>query len=221
MLKRFVPLSFSFLVTATCLFAAAGSFFWPNAWLLLGINFAAGLAAMVLLWRSPDLLAERSNTKAGKNWDKPIVMFVVLLGPAATWITAGLDTRFHWTKSMGVPSTAFGAVAAIFAAAFIAWAMRTNRFFSSVIRIQKDRGHVVVSDGPYRIVRHPGYTGMAMFTFVTPLILDSRRAFIPAIITVAMWVLRTALEDRTLRNELEGYSEYARCVKYRLVPYIW
>lgn len=98
--------------------------------------------------------------------------------------------------------------------------MRANRFFSSVVRIQKDRGHVV-SDGPYRIVRHPGYTGMAAFTLVTPLILNSRYAFIPAAITIAVWVLRTALEDRTLRGELEGYAAYAKCVKYRLAPYIW
>lgn len=220
-LKQFVPLVFGFLVTAACLFASAGSISWPNAWLLLGINFCAGLVSMVLLRRSPGLLAERSNTSAGKSWDKPIVLFVVFLGPVATWITAGLDTRYRWSQDMGLPFVAFGAVIAVAAAMLIAWAMRTNRFFSSVVRIQKDRGHVVISEGPYRIARHPGYIGMAMFTFVTPLILNSRYAFIPAVITTAVWVLRTALEDRTLRRELEGYAAYAKCVKYRLVPYIW
>ena len=119
-----------------------------------------------------------------------------------------------WTFAAGV-------AVAVLAAALIAWAMRSNKFFSSVVRIQKDRGHVVIASGPYRFIRHPGYTGMAAFTLVTPLILNSRWAFVPAVITAAMTVLRTVLEDRTLHNELDGYADYARRVKYRLVPAIW
>jgi protein-S-isoprenylcysteine O-methyltransferase Ste14 len=194
---------------------------WLNAWVLLGINFAATIAAAALLWRSPELLAERSNVKAGKSWDKVIVGFTVLLGPVATWITAGLDMRFHWSD--GIPPLAFiaGVVIAVLSAALIAWAMRSNKFFSSVVRIQNDRGHVVVASGPYRFVRHPGYTGMSAFTLATPLILNSRWAFAPALATAAVTVLRTALEDRTLHNELSGYADYARRVKYKLVPAIW
>ena len=187
----------------------------------MGINFAATIAAAALLWRSPELLAERSNVKAGKNWDKAIVAIVVFLGPVATWITAGLDVRFHWSN--GVPPLAFltGVTIAVLAAALIAWAMRSNKFFSAIVRIQKDRGHTVVAGGPYRFVRHPGYAGMSAFTIATPLILDSWWAFAPAAVTVAMSVLRTVLEDRTLHNELDGYAGYARKVKYRLVPAIW
>jgi protein-S-isoprenylcysteine O-methyltransferase Ste14 len=146
---------------------------------------------------------------------------VVLLGPVATWTTAGLDTRFHW--SAGMPPSAFlaGIVVAVLSAALIAWAMHSNMFFSSVVRIQKDRGHVVVSSGPYRFVRHPGYTGMSAFTLATPLILNSQWAFVPALVTVGVTGLRTVLEDRTLHNELEGYTGYARKVKYRLMPPIW
>ena len=114
-----------------------------------------------------------------------------------------------------------GVVVAVLAAALIAWAMHTNKFFSSIVRIQKDRGHVVVAGGPYHFVRHPGYTGMAAFTLATPLILNSRWALVPAIVTAAVSVLRTALEDRTLHNELEGYADYARTVKYRLLPPVW
>jgi len=219
--KRFVPTIFSLAVTSACLFGACGRLDWPNAWVLLGINFAASVASTALLWRSPGLLAERSNTKAGKSWDKPIVLVVVLLGPVATWITAGLDVRFHSSKEFGTPAFIASVIAALFAAALVAWAMRTNRFFSSVIRIQNDRGHVVITGGPYRFVRHPGYTGMCAFTLVTPLILNSRWALVPAVMTAAVWVLRTALEDRTLRKELHGYADYARRVKYRLVPVIW
>lgn len=220
-LKRFAPLIFSLAITSVCLFGSAGRLDWSNAWVLLGLNFAASLASSILLWRNPELLAERSNIKAGKSWDKAIVGFVVLLGPVATWITAGLDTRFHWSDAM--PPFAFitGVVAAMLAAALIAWAIRSNRFFSSVVRIQKDRGHVVVTAGPYGFIRHPGYTGISAFTLATPLILNSRWAFVPAIATAAMSVLRTVLEDRTLHNELEGYAEYARRVKYRLAPPIW
>ena len=220
-LKRFVPLFFSLAITSVCLFGSAGRLDWSNAWVLLGLNFAASLASSVLMWRNPELLAERSNVKAGKSWDKAIVAVVVLLGPVATWITAGLDLRFHWSESMTSEAFIAGVVVAVLAAVLIAWAMRSNKFFSSVIRIQKDRGHVVVSGGPYRFMRHPGYTGIAAFTLATPLILNSRWAFVPAVVTAAMSVLRTVLEDRTLHNELNGYADYARRVKYKLVPAIW
>ena len=220
-LRRFVPVVFSVAITSVCLFGSVGRLDWLNAWVLLGLNFVASIVTTALLWRYPELLAERSNIKAGKSWDKAIVGIVVLLGPVATWITAGLDTRFHWSD--GMPPLAFigGVVVAVLAAALIAWAIRSNKFFSSVVRIQKDRGHVVVTGGPYRFLRHPGYTGMSVFTLATPLILNSRWAFAPAMATAATAVLRTALEDRTLHDELDGYADYARRVKYKLVPVIW
>src|SRR5690348_3913537 len=104
-LKRFVPLIFSLVITSVCLFGSAGRLDWSNAWVLLGLNFAASLASSILMWRNPELLAERSNIKAGKSWDKAIVAFVVLLGPVATWTTAGLDRRFNWSD--GMPPFAF------------------------------------------------------------------------------------------------------------------
>ena len=220
-LRRFVPVIFSLAITSVCLFGSAGSLDWSNAWVLLGLNFAASIATTALLWRNPELLAERSNIKAGKSWDKAIVGITVLLGPVATWITAGLDYRFHWSDGMPPLTFIAGVVLAVLAAALIAWAMRSNNFFSSVVRIQKERGHVVVAGGPYRFVRHPGYAGMSAFTLATPLILNSPWAFAPAVATAAITVLRTALEDRTLHNELDGYADYARRVKYKLVPAIW
>jgi protein-S-isoprenylcysteine O-methyltransferase Ste14 len=220
-LRQFVPVVFSLAITSLCLFGSSGRFHWSNAWVLLGLNFAASMASTAVFARNPDLLAERRNVKSGKQWDKPIVAIVVLLGPVATWVTAGLDTRFHWSDAM--PPSAFlaGIVVGVLSAGLVAWAMYSNRFFSSVVRIQKDRGHVVVTTGPYRFVRHPGYTGIAAFTLATPLILNSRWAFVPAVVTAVVTGLRTVLEDRTLHNELDGYAEYARRVKYRLVPPIW
>jgi protein-S-isoprenylcysteine O-methyltransferase Ste14 len=219
--RRFGPIIFSFVITSVCLFGSSGRLDWPNAWVLLGLNFAVGVATMVLLWGQTELLAERSNARAGKSWDKAIVGVAVFLGPAATWITAGLDSRFHWPD--GVPSWAFfaGVIIAVLAAAVIAWAMRSNQFFSSIVRIQKDRGHVVVARGPYRFVRHPGYAGMSAFTLATPFILDSWWACAPAAVTAATFVLRTILEDRTLHNELDGYADYAFKVKYKLLPALW
>jgi protein-S-isoprenylcysteine O-methyltransferase Ste14 len=219
--RQIVPLAGSLAVTSVCLFGSAGSFHWVNAWVLLALNLAASVVASALLSSNPELLAERKNVKAGKSWDKPIVGFVVLVGPVATWVTAGLDTRFRWSGSMAPVLVFAGIGIACLSAGLLAWAMHSNRFFSAVVRIQKDRGHVVVTDGPYRFVRHPGYTGMLAFTLATPLILNSRWALVPAGITAAVTVLRTALEDRTLKKELDGYADYAQTVRYRLAPPIW
>ena len=221
MAVRFIPVVFSLVITSVCLFGSSGRFDWWNAWALLGLNFAASVGNMILLWNHSELRAERANAKAGKSWDKLLVGITVLLGPVATWITAGLDTRFRWSQGMGPVAFGAGIAVAVLAAALTSWAMRTNRFFSAVVRIQKDRGHSVISDGPYRFVRHPGYTGMAAFTLATPLILDSRWAFMPAAVTVAATVVRTMLEDRTLQAELAGYSDYAGRVRSRLVPWLW
>lgn len=219
--RRFVPVIFSLAVTSLCLFGSAGRVDWTNAWILLSLNCVASIASTAILSSKPGLLAERGNVKAGKTWDKPIVGIVVLLGPVATWITAGLDTRFHWSDAMPPAALVAGLVVAVLSALLIGWAMHSNEFFSAVVRIQKDRGHAVVCHGPYRFVRHPAYTGMSAFTLATPLILSSKWAFVPAGVTAAVTVLRTVLEDRTLRAELEGYDDYSRRVKYKLFPPIW
>ena len=217
--KQLVSICISLTITAACLFASAGRLDWPDAWVLLGLSFLSGLA--FTLGRDPELAAERRNVKAGKGWDKVLVGITVLLGPMAVWITAGLDNRFHWSKPMSSFAFTAAVTAAVLAAALIVWAMRSNRFFSSVVRIQKDRGHTVVDGGPYRFIRHPGYAGMLVFTLATPLILGSYWAFAPSAATASVIVLRTIMEDSTLHNELDGYADYARRVRYRLLPAIW
>ena len=202
-----------------CLLGSAGRLDWPHAWVLLGLSLVAGLAFTV--GRSPELAAERRNVKAGKSWDKVLVGITVLFGPMAVWITAGLDDRFHWSNGISSLAFAAGLASAVLAAVLIAWAMRSNRFFSSVVRIQKDRGHAVADGGPYRFIRHPGYAGASLFILVTPLILGSYWALLPAAATVSVMVLRTIMEDVTLHKELEGYAAYARRVRYRLLPAIW
>ncbi|MGJ5816329.1 methyltransferase family protein [Paludibaculum fermentans] len=217
--KQLVSILFSLAITAACLFGAAGRLDWRNAWVLLALSFLTGLA--FTLGRDPELAAERRNVQAGKSWDKLLVGITVLLGPMAVWITAGLDFRFHWSKAVSPLAFSLGLAAAVLSAALIAWAMRANRFFSSVVRIQKDRGHTVVDSGPYRFIRHPGYAGSAIYLLATPLILGAYWALLPAAATASVMLLRTSLEDSTLHNELEGYPDYARRVRYRLCPAIW
>ncbi|QOY91274.1 methyltransferase family protein [Paludibaculum fermentans] len=218
-IKQLASIVFSLAITAACLFGAAGRLAWQNAWVLLGLSLLTGLA--FTLGRDPELAAERRNVKEGKSWDKLLVGITVLLGPMAVWITAGLDIRFHWSKAVSTVAVSLGIAAAVLSAALIAWAMRTNRFFSSVVRIQKDRGHTVIDGGPYRFIRHPGYAGSAVYLLATPLILGSTWALLPAAATALVMMLRTSLEDATLHNELDGYADYARRVRYRLCPAIW
>jgi len=107
------------------------------------------------------------------------------------------------------------------ACAFSLWAMWTNRFFSSVVRIQTDRGHHVVQGGPYRLIRHPGYVGAILSVLSTAVVLGSLWSLIPAGLTTVLVSVRTALEDATLQRELPGYAEYASKVRYRLLPGVW
>jgi protein-S-isoprenylcysteine O-methyltransferase Ste14 len=102
-----------------------------------------------------------------------------------------------------------------------AWAMAVNEHFELLVRIQTDRGHRVVTSGPYRIVRHPGYLAAIVGGLTSPLILGSLWAFAPVVAGALLFTARTALEDRTLREELAGYQEYAARTRHRLLPGIW
>jgi len=101
------------------------------------------------------------------------------------------------------------------------WAMSANAYLSTMVRIQDDRGHQVVTTGPYRYVRHPMYVGTIFFGLCMPLFLGSWWTFVPCGLIVILFIIRTALEDRTLRDELPGYAEYAERVRYRLLPGVW
>jgi protein-S-isoprenylcysteine O-methyltransferase Ste14 len=221
-LKRLIQFAFVVAIMGICLFLPAGRMDWWNAWLLLGLYVLSILGTFVVLRDNPELIAERARgLRGGKSWDKILSTLMALVGPIAVWITAGLDTRYRWSEPLAGFAVAGGVALAAAGSALTAWAMRSNTFFSGVVRIQKERGHTVASGGPYAFVRHPGYTGMTAFTLGVPLILNSMWTFVPALLTVAVTVLRTALEDRTLRLELDGYAEYVGRVRYRLAPGIW
>jgi len=136
-------------------------------------------------------------------------------------IVAGLDHRYNWSSEFPPWLIVIGFILISLGYAFAAWALAENRFFSSVVRIQTDRGHVVCDSGPYLFVRHPGYAGNILALFGIVLALGSEWTLIPATVASIIAVIRTTLEDQTLQEELPGYRDYARRVRYRLIPGIY
>jgi len=155
-----------------------------------------------------------------EKWDK-LVSGLLTLPWFALYIVSGLDIRFGLSLELATWIHISGLVIFILGNALVSWAMISNIYFSTAVRIQYDRGHHVSIGGPYRFMRHPGYVGMIIYLLATPLILGSIWAFIPASLTGILFIIRTAFEDNTLKNKLEGYKEYAERVKYRLIPGIW
>lgn len=148
---------------------------------------------------------------------------MVGLSGALIPLAAGLDAKYGWSVTDYSTSVELVALLFIVVGYVIgSWALLENRFFSGTVRIQKERDHHVVSTGPYAVVRHPGYVSALFTCFATPLLLDSPWTFVPVVFMAVVLVIRTALEDRTLQEELLGYKEYAaRKTKYRLLPGIW
>jgi protein-S-isoprenylcysteine O-methyltransferase Ste14 len=205
------------------LFSSAGRLDWLAAWAYIAlVTLMQGAGILIVGRTSPDLLVERSKMRAGtKPWDKLIAPLIAFVLPVCMWLIAGLDRRFAWSTPFSGTIQAAGFVIATASGVLTTWAMAVNRFFSTTVRIQADRGHQVVSDGPYALVRHPGCVGMIGFTVATPFALGSRLACIPAIVCFLLLLVRTALEDSTLKSELGGYQEYAARVQWRLLPGVW
>ena len=208
---------------ATMLFASAGRVDVPMFWAYLVVHSGAQLAMALLVFRrNRDLLEERQRPGQGaKAWDQ-VILRVYFLLTLALFVVAGLDVgRFHWSDTVPL----WGQVAALLgfalSFAFNIWAMVVNDFYSRVVRIQRDRGQYVVTGGPYRYVRHPSYIGSILSWVCAALTLGSWLALAPTLLIAATFTVRTALEDRTLQEELAGYKEYAQRVRYRLLPGIW
>jgi protein-S-isoprenylcysteine O-methyltransferase Ste14 len=213
------------LLNPLILFVSAGTTKWGMAWVYFGVSIFGMIASRVIAHRrNPGLLEERSRYRDSENtetWDKVLVPIAALYGPIAAIIVAGLDMRFGWTNAFHLWIQGLALLVGIFGVVIASWAMVENRFFSAVVRIQKDRDHTVCDTGPYRFVRHPGYAGGILFYLITPLALNSMWAFIPMVISVLTTVIRTVLEDKALQNELGGYQEYTQKTPYRLIPMVW
>jgi protein-S-isoprenylcysteine O-methyltransferase Ste14 len=222
--KRWVVKSVGFSAAmAALLFGGAGTPRWTGAWIYLGLIVGNQLLlALLVLPRNPELLAERSGLREGaKAWDPPLAVAMAILGPVAMALVSGLDVRHDWIGYVPPKTVSLALALAVAGSLLATWAMTANAFFSGVVRIQKERNHHVVDTGPYRLVRHPGYVGSLLVTVATPYILGSRWAVFPSWLVCAVIVVRTWLEDRALLAELDGYRDYSRTVRYRLLPGVW
>ena len=209
---------------AAILFLAAGTLHWFWGWvfiIVLGLSLIAH--PLLLIPINPELLAERQKgmlDEGVKPWDKRITMLSGTM-MVLSWVVAGLDYRWGWTAPLPLAVHLGGLLFAVLGYGLFLWAMVSNAFFSEGVRIQKERGHVVATGGPYAVVRHPGYVGAITSQAATPFLLGSLWALIPSLILAALFVLRTRLEDKTLMAELPGYEAYTQETRYRLLPGVW
>jgi len=214
-----------YLLIPLILFICGGDLGWWQAWLYSMLILAAGISGR--MWaerRHPGLTDERQNmekVQSAKAWDKVLAPLMALSLSFPLVIVAGLDHRFGWSPLFPIWLIVLGFLLISLGYAFAAWALIENRFFSSVVRIQVDRGHVVCDSGPYRIVRHPGYAGNMLALPGMVLALSSTWTLIPAAVALVIAVIRTVLEDKTLQDELPGYRDYARRVRFRWIPWIY
>lgn len=204
------------------LFLAGGRLDYWQAWVYIAFNVVFLSLTNWLLRNEPSLVSERWAPGSGvKRWDKAFhivstPLYFICLG------VAGLDGgRFHWTHAISLRVYLPILAAYILGQSLALWAKKANRFFSSVVRIQSDRGQTVCSDGPYRYVRHPGYLAGLVFGLSAPVVLGSLFGLIPAGLAALCLLARTGLEDNTLMAELVGYKQYANSVRFRLLPYLW
>ena len=218
-LRRMLQVVGYYLVLALILFISSGRLNWIWAWAYLGLGL--GILVINALILPPELIAERGQPGENvKRWDK-VLATLTGLPTLAVPIVAGLDERFAWSPQLAPAIHLTGLALFALGQGLFSWAMASNKYFSTAVRLQTDRGQTVATRGPYRYIRHPGYVGFAVSYLGTSLALGSLWALLPAGLIACLLVVRTALEDQTLHDELPGYSDYAQRVRYRLLPGIW
>ncbi|HTL83080.1 MAG TPA: isoprenylcysteine carboxylmethyltransferase family protein [Bacteroidia bacterium] len=212
----------SSLIFPLILFLCAGKINYFQGWIFLTTNLATAFTNFWSIRNDPELMTERSKVgKDAKSWDKMILGFSALTY-LATVIIAGLDSgRYHWSPEFHWSVYATGIALTIIGQLIFLKARKENKFFSSVVRIQTERGHSVSDTGVYKIVRHPGYSGMTLSLAAVPLMTGSAWSAIPTAIAIVLLFIRTYLEDETLKKELPGYLTYVQKIKCRLIPKIW
>ncbi len=213
-----------FILLGGVLFLAAGRLDWWDAWILMAIYFLIAQGAGLWMLRyDPQLLKERDQAVMRTNvkgWDRLMVALNLLL-TLALYAMLGLDAgRFHWS-TVPLLVRCLGGLAALLSFAMSLWASSVNTYMSAMVRIQQERGHQAITIGPYRYIRHPMYLGMCLLDIGIPLIFNSWLGLVVSGLMIAAVVIRTALEDATLKRELPGYADYARLVRYRLLPGVW
>jgi protein-S-isoprenylcysteine O-methyltransferase Ste14 len=223
--RRFLVRTVLYLVViGAILFGAAGTFHWPEAWIYLALSAALSFGGGLWLARhDPGLLAERLGSliqRDQKRWDK--IFMTIMMALWFGWLVLmGLDTgRYHWSH-MPLALQIAGFVLLCLGSYLVGLTFRENSYAAPVVKIQKERGHRVVSTGPYAYVRHPMYAVALLIVAGAPLLLGSWWGLAAAAALVLLIAIRAVLEERMLTAELAGYADYAARVRYRLVPYLW
>lgn len=223
--KYWVGSIIAYLLVPLVLLISGWDLGWWQAWFYSGLIVVAGIGPRMWAEKThPGLLAERSKfgkAQDVKSWDKVLSPLMAVSVSFPLVIVAGLDHHFGWSPVFPPWLNILGFILIVLGYTFAGWALTENRFFSTVVRIQTDRGHMVCDSGPYRIVRHPGYAGNILALPGIVLALGSVWTIIPVIVALIIAVIRTALEDQTLQEELPGYREYAHRVRYRLIPFFF
>jgi protein-S-isoprenylcysteine O-methyltransferase Ste14 len=223
--RQWIRLVAVYLFIPLVLLVCGGDLGWWQAWVYFLLIVAAGIGGRILAERRhPGLMAERQDIEkfqSTKAWDKVLAPLMALSLSFPLVIVAGLDHRFGWSPAFPPGLILTGFIVIALGYAFATWALVENRFFFSTVRIQTDSGHVVCDSGPYRIVRHPGYAGNIPPLLGIVLALGSVWTLIPAAVALIIMVIRTALEDQALQEELPGYRDYAQRVHYRLIPGVY
>lgn len=205
-------------------FLIADKWDWWKAWVYILITYiSAMISRWIVLRKNPDLLTERAKFTSGEgiqSWDRYLVRLVVYL-PLLILIIAVLDLSYGWSPQSELISTIIGLVLILIGVVISGWAFVVNQFFSSVVRLQTNRGHFVIDQGPYHIIRHPGYLGGLLSMIGLPLFMGSNWAWVPAVLGIVAIIIRTYLEDSFLQKELSGYAEYSGRVKFRMIPGVW
>ena len=222
-LRIALRLSMAFVGMSAAFFGSAGTLAWFQAWLYIVIQFSFWTVTAVWMKKhNPELLKDRMAflKRSAKGWDKIIIVtstavFVPYL------LLPGLDAvRYRWS-SVPLAIVVLGFVGVLVALLLMVWVIQVNTYLSPFVEVQRERGHKVITSGPYQYVRHPMYASLIILLYSIPVALGSLWTLIPASILTLLFVIRTYFEDQTLHEELEGYNSYSTQVKYRLLPGVW
>ncbi len=220
---RRIPVIVAYVVVlGAILFGLSGHLDWGLGWAYLGTYVTIIVIGLLAVPLDRAYVEERTQLKADvKTWDKLLAAVGSLVHPLGLLIVAALDKRYGWSPEvplwLALAALTIGALGYLLSI----WAAAVNRFYARFVRIQKERGHTTITGGPYRYMRHPGYAGQIIYNLASALALGSLWTLIPGGLVAVLLIIRTALEDRTLLDELPGYADYAQQTRYRLLPGVW
>ena len=219
-IRAIVRVLFNVVLMFAILFKFAGRWDYWHGWAYLLLHIYVVLFTWLII--PSELVQERTKPGPGtKKWDYVLCAAYILLTYIIPLIAALDAGRYHWTGDFPFWANVLAFIIIFLGNSLTIFSLWKNQFFSSTVRIQKDRGHYVIDKGPYAFIRHPGYAGGLVASFAIPFALNSLWTLIPIGLTTAVFIIRTYLEDVTLQKELPGYVDYAARVKYRLIPRLW